>query len=359
MIKTFFLDMSEVIFLAQIFKERHNMIVRALIARLSASPRVQELMINGPNLVFIESEGKVLQLNEPLTEKDLQDFVDSLPRENDPFLNCTLNQARVHVVLPPISQSPLVTVRFFQGHQWSWEECATHFDLGKTWSLFFNECVESGLNILVAGATSTGKTTFLSALLTLVADDQRIIAIEDTPEIQTKHPHFVGLNLRDLKGAREEHFSEALRESLRMRPDRLLLGEIRGGEAFDFVQLMHTGHCGAFATMHAFSATDALLRLETLAQLSRPHINKVALKRMLSEGPDLVVFLRRDHNLKRTVAEVLEVTGLLGETISLQTLCERDEKGLLQATKVTPKCWGRLEISKKMNYEEFLNSKRV
>jgi pilus assembly protein CpaF len=281
---------------------------------------VTEILVNGPekiwaergglleeqNLSFPDSEWLKLWVRRVLSEKGRK--VD----HSSPFADCILaDGSRLHVALPPISQAGLcLSLRKFSRFPWSLEEMETKGSLTSTLREYLRGAVRERKNIFVCGGTGSGKTSLLSALLAEANRNERLLALEDVAEIRVDHPHFLSLEARpaNQEGLGEVSLHRLLREALRMRPDRLVIGECRGTEAFDVLMALNTGHAGSMGTIHANSPRDALRRLETLALLRSQNLSADALRSLIVGAVQVLVQVERGKSGRR-VSAVAELKG--------------------------------------------------
>jgi pilus assembly protein CpaF len=210
--------------------------------------------------------------------------------------------------------------------------------------VFLEAAVRGKLNVLVSGGTSTGKTTLLNVLSSFIPSDERIVTIEDAAELRLSQPHVVGLESRpaNTEGAGRITIRDLVRNSLRMRPDRIVVGEVRGGEAIDMLQAMNTGHEGSLTTVHANTPRDALLRLETMVLMSGVELPLRAIREQIASSIDLIVQLGRRTDGARVVTHITEVQGREGDTITLQDIFDRSHSGPIRSTGLRPRAADRL-----------------
>jgi len=288
---------------------------------LLADETVSEIMINGPETIYVERFGQVERVKAAFaSEEQLRQTIDRIVStvnrrvdESSPMVDARLppdermpRGARVHVVLPPlVLNGPTVTIRLFP-KAYGLEELLRRGSLDEASAQLLAACVRARLNIVVSGGTSSGKTTFLNALSAFIPSKQRIITIEDAAELSLPQEHVVRLETRpaNVEGNGQVTIRDLVRNSLRMRPDRIIVGEVRGGEALDMLQAMNTGHEGSLATVHANRTVDALIRLETLASMSDVEVPFHALRDQVNNAIDLVVQLLRSSDGTRRVVEI-------------------------------------------------------
>lgn len=300
---------------------------------------VTEILVNGPYRVFIERAGVLHQtdlrfIDAHHVERVMQRILAPLGRrldESSPMVDARMpDGSRVNAIIPPVAlDGPCLSIRKFR------KDMLKSADLLATRAIdpaildFFELAVGKRCNILVSGGTGTGKTTLLNILSQLISPHERLVTIEDVAELQLDHPHVVRLETRppNAEGNGEIKASELIRNALRMRPDRILLGEIRGVEVIDVLTAMNTGHDGSMSTVHANTAQDALLRLETLVGLTGRQIAEKTLRQMICAALDVVIQLTRLPDGRRCVSEVLEVVGMRDDTYVTNTLFRLDRRG--------------------------------
>lgn len=296
-----------------------------VLQQLVDDPNVTEIMINGKDQIFIEKSGKLqkYEIQFESTEK-LEDVIQQIVakcnrvvNEASPIVDARLdNGARVNVVLDPIAlNGPIVTIRRFPDHPITMEQLIKFESISPFLSAYLSCLVQAGYNIFVSGGTGSGKTTFLNALSDSIPNDERIITVEDNAELQILHiPNLVRLEARNanVEGCREITIRDLIRSSLRMRPDRIIVGEVRGSEAIDMIQAMNTGHDGSMSTGHANSSADMLSRLETMILMGMD-LPLAAIRRQLASGIDIIVQLGRLRDKSRKILEVCEITGKISK----------------------------------------------
>jgi pilus assembly protein CpaF len=300
--------------------------------RLLADESVTEIMVNGPFDIWVERQGRLYETtvrfkDESHLRRIINKMVAQVGRrvdESSPMVDARLpDGSRVNAVLPPLSLTgPLVTIRKFSKKR---------LDMGNLIQLgtvttevveFLDRCIRAELNILVSGGTGTGKTTFLNALSTSIPDSDRIITIEDAAELRLNQRHVLRLEARpkNIEGEGEIAIRELVRNSLRMRPERIIVGEVRGAEALDMLQAMNTGHDGSLSTVHANTPRDALARIETMVMMAGYDLPMRAIRQQVAAALDLIVHLERLEDGSRRVTSIMEVQRMESETITLQEL---------------------------------------
>lgn len=309
---------------------------------------ITEIMINGTGGIFIEKNGRMMPWEKQFASKEkLEDVIQQIVskcnrvvNESSPIVDARLeNGSRVNIVLAPVAlNGPIVTIRKFPEKPISMEDLIGYGSVSEEVALFLKELVIAGYNIMVSGGTGSGKTTFLNALSQYIPKTERIITIEDSAELQLQDvENLVKLETRNAtaEGTKEINIRDLIRTSLRMRPDRIIVGEVRGGEAFDMLQALNTGHDGSLSTGHANSALDMLSRLETMALMGM-ELPLSAIRRQIASGVDIIVHLGRLRDKSRRVLEIVEVVGMEQDEIVTQPLYlfveEAEYEGLIQGS---------------------------
>ncbi|MBO5342230.1 MAG: CpaF family protein [Lachnospiraceae bacterium] len=312
-----------------------------ILQELLDDDEITEIMVNGPEDIFIEKRGilqktdKKFQSAEKL-EDVIQQIVASCNRtvnESSPIVDGRISDgSRVNVVLkPPALNGPIVTIRRFPETAITMEDYIAFGSITPQAAVFLQKAVEYGYNIFISGGTGSGKTTLLNILSGYIPSGQRIITIEDSAELQIKGvKNLVRLETRNAtrEGCEAISIRDLIKTSLRMRPDRIIVGEVRGAEAFDMLQVFNTGHEGSLSTAHANSASDMLMRLEMMVLMAKD-LPLSAIRRQIASGIDLLIHLGRMRDGSRKVMEILEIKGIIGEEIALNPLfvLEEGEKG--------------------------------
>jgi pilus assembly protein CpaF len=299
---------------------------------------VTEILVNGPNKVFIEREGVLHHsdlrfIDSHHVERVIQRILAPLGRrldESSPMVDARLpDGSRVNAIIPPIAlDGPCVSIRKFRKDMLKSADLVAMQTIDQSIFDFFDLAVSKRCNILISGGTGTGKTTMLNVLSQMIDNHQRLVTIEDVAELQLAHPHVVRLETRppNAEGHGEVRASDLIRNALRMRPDRIILGEIRGVEVLDVLTAMNTGHDGSMSTVHANNAQDALLRLETLVGLTGRHISEKTLRQMICAALDVIIQLTRMPDGRRCVSEVVEVVGTRDDVYVTNTLFRLDRR---------------------------------
>ena len=299
---------------------------------------VTEIMVNGPDHIFIEKEGRLQQWQTAFESEDklldvIQQIVAKANRvvnESSPIVDARLFGSRVHVVLPPVAlNGPILTIRRFGKTPLLIPELLRLGSVSQEICTFLEKLVIEGYNIFISGGTGSGKTTFLNALSSFIPRTERIITIEDSAELQIQgNDNLVRLETRNanVEGCKPVTIRDLIRASLRMRPDRIIVGEVRGAEAIDMLQALNTGHDGSLSTGHANSAADMIARLETMVLMGM-ELPLAAIRRQIAGGVDLIVHLGRLRDKSRRVLSVSEVVGYEQGEVLLSVLYEFQETG--------------------------------
>ncbi len=325
---------------------------------------ITEIMVNGPNKIYIEKFGKIYRTTKAfLDEHHLLRIIDKIVSkigrrvdESSPYVDARLpDGSRVNVIIHPLAlNGPFLTIRKFAADPFTMENLVEMGTCTKKVATFLEACVKGKLNIISSGGTGTGKTTTLNVLSSFIPDDERIISIEDAAELQLHQPHVARLESRppNIEGEGEVTIRDLVRNALRMRPDRIIVGEVRGGEALDMLQAMNTGHDGSISTVHANSARDVLSRLETMVLMAGVDLPIRAIREQVASAINLIVHLNRLKDGSRKFVRITEVQGMEGDIITLQDLFlfdfsmgldERGKfKGYIKSTGLRPKFLERL-----------------
>ena len=332
-----------------------------VVEELLKDESITEIMINGTKNIFIERDGEISQIDHNYSSPTrLNDVIQQIVgktnkrvNQANPIVDTRLEDgSRVNVVLPPISLSgAVVTIRKFPRETIDMDKLIKWKSITKEAADFLRTLVRAGYNIFVSGGTGSGKTTFLNALSNFVEEDERVITIEDSAELQLKNiKNLISLETRSStdEGTTEISIRDLIRTSLRMRPDRVIVGEVRGPEALDMLQAMNTGHDGSMSTGHANSPKDMLARLETMV-LMGIDMPLLAIRSQIASGIDIIIHLGRLHDKSRKVLEIDEVDSINNGEIVLRKLFELKKKGNeFELTKITDKL---LHREKLISYE--------
>jgi len=310
-----------------------------ILEELTDDPSITEIMINGENNIFIEKDGRIVRYEKRFESKEkLEDIIQQIVagcnrtvNESNPIVDARLKGGeRVNVVLAPVAlNGPIVTIRRFPDKPMTMEDLKRFGAISDEAISFLEDLVEAKFNILISGGTGSGKTTFLNALSNYIPKDERIITIEDSAELQIIGvENLVRLETRNanVEGCKEINIRDLIKSSLRMRPDRIIVGEVRGGEALDMITAMNTGHDGSLSTGHANSASDMLSRLETMILMAMD-LPLSAIRGQLASGIDIIVHLGRLRDKSRKVLQIVEVLGVEDDKIQLNMLYEFVEEG--------------------------------
>ncbi|HEV7887440.1 MAG TPA: CpaF family protein [Acidimicrobiales bacterium] len=297
---------------------------------LLADPAVTEIMCNGYDELWVERSGRIEQTDHSFRDEAhyrsvIERIVSRVGRrldEGSPMVDARLpDGSRVNAIIPPLAvHGPVLTIRKFAPDPYTAADLVRFGTMPIALVPVFEACVAGKLNVLISGGTGTGKTTLLNVLSSFIPDGERIITIEDAAELRLQQPHVVALEARpaNAEGAGAVQIRDLVRNALRMRPDRIVVGESRGAEAFDMLQAMNTGHEGSLTTVHANSPRDALRRLETMVLMAGFDLPVRAIREQAASAIHLVVQLERQPGGRRVVTAVTEVQGLEGDTVLLQ-----------------------------------------
>jgi pilus assembly protein CpaF len=314
--------------------------------RLLSDDTVSEIMVNGPADVWIEREGLLHQTSvrfndESHVRRVINKMVAEVGRRIDeaqPMVDARLpDGSRINAVIPPLSLAgALLTIRKFGAERMNLDALVRIGSLTPDTADFLRRCVEARLNVLISGGTGTGKTTLLNALSAGIPDSERIVTIEDAAELQLSQRHVLRLETRpkNIEGEGEVAIRDLVRNTLRMRPDRIVVGEVRGAEALDMLQAMNTGHDGSLSTVHANSPRDALARVETMVLMAGYDLPLRAIRQQIASAIDLILQLERIHDGSRKVTAITEVQRMESDIITLQDLFTFHQDGLASDRKV-------------------------
>jgi pilus assembly protein CpaF len=323
------------------------------IERLLADDSVTEIMVNGPFDVWVERQGRLYQTTVRFNDDShlrriINKMVAQVGRridESSPMVDARLpDGSRVNAVIPPLSLSgPLVTIRKFANKRLDLQEMIRLGTVHEETVDFLQRCIGAQLNILICGGTGTGKTTLLNALSQAISDSERIVTIEDAAELQLKQAHVLRLEGRpkNIEGQGEISIRDLVRNALRMRPDRIIVGEVRGPEALDMLQAMNTGHDGSLTTVHANAPRDALARIETMVLMAGYDLPLRAIRQQVASALDLIVHLERLEDGSRRVTAITEVQRMESDVITLQEIFAFKMENILRDRTVV----GRLEAT--------------
>jgi pilus assembly protein CpaF len=325
---------------------------------------ITELMVNGPQQVYIEREGRleltnVTFQNDEHVMKIIQRIIAPIGRrvdESSPMVDARLaDGSRVNAIIPPLSLiGPVITIRKFSATPFTVEDLIRFGTATPEMFEFLEACVKARLNIFVAGGTGSGKTTMLNILSSFIPDDERIVTIEDAAELQLRQEHVVTLEARpsNIEGKGAVPIRELVRNALRMRPDRIVVGECRSAEALDMLQAMNTGHDGSMSTGHANTPRDMLSRLETMVLMAGMDLPLKAIREQIASAVDLIVHQNRLKDGSRKIVNITEVQGMEGDVIVMQDIfifeqtavVEGKIQGKLRPTGIRPKFVEKFEV---------------
>ncbi|MBI2723513.1 MAG: CpaF family protein [Chloroflexi bacterium] len=326
---------------------------------------ISEVMVNAPDTVFYEKEGRlylssVRFLDDQHIMRIIERIVAPLGRrvdESSPMVDARLpDGSRVNIIIPPVApKSPTVTIRKFRTDKMTINDLVATGALTNELAEFFRACVQAKLNIIISGGTGSGKTTMLNALSGFIPDTERIVTIEDPTELQLQQGHVVTLEARpsSLEGRGEVTQRDLVRNALRMRPDRILVGEVRGSEAFDMLQAMNTGHEGSLGTVHANTPRDALARIENMVMMAGFELPVKAIREQMQSAIHVVIQIARFPDGTRKVVSVAEVSGMEGQVVTMQDLFRFEQTGVdtdgrvlgaLRTTGIRPRFTDKFEV---------------
>lgn len=338
-----------------------------ILGSIIKDPSITEVMINGYDHIFVEKDGRLQRLDSRFesTEK-LTDIITKFVREagrsvneSEPIVDTRLKDgSRVNVVLPPIAlNGPIVTIRRFPKEAMTIQKLIDYGSLTPEVSVFIEKLVKAKYNIFVSGGTGSGKTTFLNALSNFIPSYERIITIEDSAELQIKNiPNIVRLETRNANaaGAGAITIRDLIKSALRMRPERIIVGEVRGGEALDMLQAMNTGHDGSLSTGHANSSYDMISRLETMVLSGSPGLPLEAIRQQIASAVDIIIHLSRQRDFSRKTMEISEVKEYRNGQIILNPLFKFEEDENSTVSKVSGKL--KRTENRMIHTEKFINA---
>src|SRR5574338_1109295 len=314
--------------------------------RLLADDSITEIMVNGPSEIWIERQGRLYETTVRFSDEShlrpiINRMVAQIGRridESSPMVDARLpDGSRVNAIIAPLSLSgPLLTIRKFARKRLGLQDMVNLGSLSEESIDFLRRCIQAQLNVLISGGTGSGKTTLLNALSSAIPDNERIVTIEDAAELQLNQRHVLRLEARppNIEGEGAIPIRDLVRNSLRMRPDRIIVGEVRGPEAIDMLQAMNTGHDGSLSTVHANSPRDAISRLETLVMMAGMGLPLKVVRQQISAAVDLIVQQTRLNDGSRKVTAITEVAGMEGETIVLTDVFKFEQTGISPEGKV-------------------------
>jgi len=322
-------------------------------------PEVTEIMVNGWDTIYVERAGKLYWTGTKFhDEQQLRRTIDKIVAkvgrrvdESSPYVDARLpDGSRVNAIIPPLSlDGPTLTIRKFSADPYQADDLVEFGTMTSPVAKFLESCVRGRINIMVSGGTGAGKTTTLNVLSSFIPDDERILTIEDAAELKLQQPHVVRLESRppNIEGKGQVSIRDLVRNSLRMRPDRIVVGEVRGAEALDMLQAMNTGHDGSISTVHSNSPRDSLARLETITLMAGMDLSPRSIREQIASAIQLIVHQQRLKDGTRRFTHVTELVGMEGDVITLQDIFTFDFaagiddegrfKGRLKSTGLRPK----------------------
>lgn len=344
------------------------------ITELLDDKNVTEIMVNGPEAIYIEIDGHIVKddtvsfINNDHILRTIQKMVQPIGRtidETNPMVDSRLpDGSRVNAIIPPLSlNGPVLTIRKFKENMSDIEDLLRVGTLTPYMARFLEACVLAKLNIVVCGGTGSGKTTVLNILSSFINDDERIITIEDAAELRLKQQHVITLETRASNYQSEGAITirDLVINSLRMRPDRIIVGEVRGKEAFDMLQAMNTGHDGSLTTLHANGVYDALNRLETMVLMSGIEIPIRAIREYIEKAIDIVINIERLNDGRRKITSIAEIIGLKDGEIEIKEIFAFNQKGLTESGEVNgefilynylPKSYHKIKVRGTANIDD-------
>jgi pilus assembly protein CpaF len=344
---------------------RHELFGLGPLEPLLADPAVSDILVNSPHKIFIERGGKLERANVAFNDNDhvirvIERIVSSIGRridESSPMVDARLSDgSRVNAVIPPVAlDGPLLSIRRFGKVPLRMNALIEKGSLTREIAEMFKMCVRARMNILISGGTGAGKTTLLNALSAFIPEDERIVTIEDSAELLLQQPHVVRMETRppNIEGRGEITQRDLVKNALRMRPDRIVIGEVRSGEAIDMLQAMNTGHDGSLTTIHANTPRDSLARVETMIQMSGLRLSEGAMRQQIASAINLVIQVARLSDGTRRITSISEITGMKRKEILMQEIYRFERRGIgadgrvigrFGPTGVRPRFTERLEV---------------
>jgi pilus assembly protein CpaF len=311
-------------------------------------PAITEVMVNSPEEIFVEKAGKLSRVPGTLDgEEELRGIIERIVAplgrridESSPLVDARLaDGSRVNAIIPPLAlKGSSLTIRKFAKRRMEVADLVKNGSLTEPAVAFLKACVAGRMNMLISGGTGSGKTTLLNILGSFIGGDERIVTVEDAAELKLPQEHVVSLESRppNLEGKGAITIRDLVRNCLRMRPDRIVVGECRGGEALDMLQAMNTGHDGSLSTLHANTPRDALARLETMVLMAGMDLPLRAIREQVASAVNLIVQIARQRDGGRRVTHITEINGMEGDVYRLQNVFEREGLGQLKPTGLVP-----------------------
>lgn len=340
---------------------------------------VTEVMVNSPSDVYIEVDGKIEKdntisfIDNAHIIRTIEKLIGSSGKMidvNNPMIDARMDDgSRINAIIPPLSKNPIITIRKFRKNFVDMENLVGNGSLTPFMARFLEAAVKAKLNILVSGGAGAGKTTLLNILSNFIGEGERVITIEDALELSLKQSNVVSLETKpaNYDGVGEVTIRDLVRNSLRMRPDRIIIGEVRGKEAFDLLQAMNTGHDGSITTLHANSAKDALNRLETMVLMDGSDIPVGAIREYISNAIDLVVHMNRMSDGKRKIVSISEIVDVKDNEIVMKDIFDFKVHGVLEngnvegeytLYKFVPKCLSKIKNAGINDLDDIFNFKK-
>ena len=344
---------------------------------LLSDPQVTEIMINGHKQVYIERGGKLFEAEVNFRDQDhllniIDRIVSTIGRHVDeasPMVDARLKDgSRVNVIIPPLALTgPTMTIRKFSKKPFTAENLVAFGSISPKMVSFLAGAVKGRMNIIVSGGTGSGKTTLLNVLSGYIPENERIVTVEDAAEIQLTQPHVVTLEARpaNTEGRGEVTIRDLVKNCLRMRPDRIIVGEVRSGEALDMLQAMNTGHDGSLTTTHANTPRDTIARIETMVMMSGMELPLTAIRAQIASAVDIIVQQARMRDGTRRITNITEITGMEGDMVSMQDIFVFETDGSMDAngkfigrfkpTGIRPECLGTMKQNGVTPRDEWFN----
>jgi pilus assembly protein CpaF len=323
-----------------IHEVRHELFGLGPLEQLLADTTISDILVNSPYNIYIERRGKLERTSVEFKDNEhlmrvIERIVSSVGRRIDeasPMVDARLKDgSRVNAIIPPLSlDGPVLSIRRFGAEPLRMSRLIETQALTADMASMFEMCVNARLNVLISGGTGAGKTTLLNALSAFIPHNERIVTIEDSAELQLQQPHCVRLETRppNIEGRGEVTQRDLVKNALRMRPDRIVIGEVRGGEAIDMLQAMNTGHDGSLTTVHANGPRDALSRLETMIQMTGLRLSDRAMRQQIASAVNMVIQVARLSDGTRRITSISEITGMEGDMITMQEVFVYERKGI-------------------------------